>query len=102
MNELYQLDPSLREVKDLEKVVLKVMAAKPAVEIDAQFVARLRRELAAKSSPKSAAIGWPYLTMYALAGAMAVLAVMFGVYQRGLVTPGTSQQKTPVCGERSW
>lgn len=57
LEDLYALDPSLRaQGEDLARIVTELMAARPNVSVDAQFVASLRRNLqqrASSSTPQS-------------------------------------------------
>ncbi|MBN2086913.1 hypothetical protein JW758_01060 [Candidatus Peregrinibacteria bacterium] len=54
INDLYKIDPSLKKQgKDLEKLVEKLIEAKPDIKMDKVFVNGLRRSLSAKAEEMS-------------------------------------------------
>lgn len=79
LKELFAIDPSLREKEeDLRRMIGKIIASKPDVSIDEQFVTQLRRDLMQKEIKQS--FFQQLLTMknrnYLIgAGSMAVVAV---------------------------
>ena len=81
LEELYELDPSLRSRGDLRVVVKALLASRPDARPDPTFIARLRHDLTSRpsSSARPQIIHSPYWWMFRLApvGVLAVLLLAF-------------------------
>ena len=92
LEELYLIDESLKEHQvELEKIIEKLLAAKPKVEINEQFKQELRRELLARIeeikgqesvSPNKFMniFSFNRLSYALVGGALAIALVIGGVY----------------------
>jgi hypothetical protein len=89
IDELYKIDESLKDYgPQLEKIIAKIIEAKPDVKIDEQFKEELYKQLMVKAGkPKPAKVGginvWQQIfskkLSYAFMGAVAIVVIMFGV-----------------------
>ena len=92
LEELYLIDESLKEYQvELEKIIEKLLAAKPDVEINEEFKQKLRRELLARIeeikgqesvSPNKFMniFNFSKLSYGLVGGALAIILVVSGAY----------------------
>jgi hypothetical protein len=104
LDDLYTLDPSLRaQEKELEQAVAALLAAKPDVTVDKQFVRSLRSRLTpsarSSSSTQSTSMNKPTLMFLLPTAAIATIAVVAAVTVSQLAPsmhPQSGSQPTPV------
>ena len=108
IDELVSLDPEFGKHREqLEKILMQILAAKPAPAIDAQFVASLREQLFAKMENKpSMAANWSALKnnfmkklILSSAAALVVIAAVAGGLYSNIFKTITNTPATKLGGQ---
>ncbi len=91
IRELYEIDPSLKDVGDIRGIVAALLESRPQVKLDENFVQKLRAQIMSQVAVSGRKVGhnfnW-WMVHLAPIGAIAVLFLLIGPFGNPEVIPG--------------